>query len=244
MIPAPISPGSETEPAPVRVLLLEDNPDDAFLIQRAFGSPQLRGIELMEIAQRVSTAIAALARNQCQAFDVVLTDLDLPDSGGVDTVTALHHAAPDMPIVVLTGQPDETLGVAALRRGAQDYVVKGQVEPMLLARTLRHAIERKRLLVELARARGELEDRVRERTVALVQANQSLRETEERYRRLIEMSPDAIRVQKGGRIVMANPAALAPRCRHRSRSTGGWTEAGSKSRCAALPSNWTGRCTR
>jgi len=209
MIPAPKSPGTETEPAPIRVLLLEDNPDDAYLIQRAFGSPRLRGFELMETAQRVSAAVVALTKYQGRAFDVVLTDLDLPDSGGVDTVTALHRAAPDMPIVVLTGQPDEALGVAALRRGAQDYLLKGQVEPMLLARTLRHAIERKRLLVELDRARGELEERVRERTVALVQANQSLRETEERYRRLIEMSPDAIRVQRGGRIVMANPAALA-----------------------------------
>ncbi|MGQ0509916.1 MAG: two-component system response regulator [Betaproteobacteria bacterium] len=209
MTPAPLPEGTETEPAPIRVLLLEDNPDDAFLIRRAFGSPRLRGFELMDTAQRVSTAVAALAKNRGRAFDIVLTDLDLPDSVGVETVTALHRTAPDMPIVVLTGQPDEALGVAALRRGAQDYLIKGQVEPTLLARTLRHAIERKRLLVELDRARGELEERVRERTAALVQANQSLRETEERYRKLIEMSPDAIRVQKGGRIVMANPAALA-----------------------------------
>ncbi len=209
MIPASIPPGSETEPAPIRVLLLEDNPDDAFLIQRAFGAPRLRGFELMHTAQRVSAAVAALASNQGRAFDVVLTDLDVPDSGGVDTVTALHRAAPEMPIVVLTGQPDEALGVAALRRGAQDYLLKGQVEPSLLARTLRHAIERKRLLAELDRARGELEERVRERTAALVEANRSLRETEERYRKLIEMSPDAIRVHRGGRIVMANPAALA-----------------------------------
>lgn len=208
MIPAPLPPGSDTEPAPIRVLLLEDNPDDAFLIQRAFASPRLRGFELMETVQRASAATAALAKNQGRAFDVVLTDLDVPDSGGVDTVAVLHRAAPLMPIVVLTGQPDEALGVMALRRGAQDYLVKGQVEPAMLARTLRHAIERKRLLVELDRARGELEERVRERTAALVEANRSLRETEERYRKLIEMSPDAIRVQKGGRVVMANPAAL------------------------------------
>ncbi len=208
MISAQHPAAAETESAPVRVLLLEDNPDDAFLIQRAFGSPRLRGFELMETAQRVAAAVAALARNQGRAFDVVLTDLDVPDSGGVDTVTALHRAAPEMPIVVLTGQPDEALGVAALRRGAQDYLLKGQVEPSLLARTLRHAIERKRLLVELDRARGELEERVRERTAALVEANRSLRETEERYRKLIEMSPDAIRVDRGGRIVMANSAAL------------------------------------
>lgn len=209
MNPAQHATPVETEPAPIRVLLLEDNPDDAFLIQRAFGSPRLRGFELMETAQRVGAAVAALGRNEGRAFDIVLTDLDVPDGGGVDTVVALHRAAPEMPIVVLTGQPDEALGVAALRRGAQDYLLKGQVEPSQLARTLRHAIERKRLLVELDRARGELEQRVRERTVALVEANRSLRETEERYRKLIEMSPDAIRVQKGGRIVMANPAALA-----------------------------------
>jgi diguanylate cyclase (GGDEF)-like protein/PAS domain S-box-containing protein len=204
--PPQSAPAAETEPAPIRVLLLEDNPDDAFLVQRAFNSPKMRGFELVQSAQRVSGALACLQRGH---VDLVLTDLDLPDSGSVETVATLHRAAPEMPIVVLTGQPDEALGVAALRRGAQDYLVKNQVEPGLLARTLRYAIERKRLLVALDRARGELEERVRERTTALVQANQSLRDAEERYRRLIEMSPDAVHVHRGGKIVMANPAAIA-----------------------------------
>src|SRR5687767_11864356 len=196
--PPQSAPAAETEPAPIRVLLLEDNPDDAFLAQRAFNSPKMRGFELVQSAQRVSGALACLQRGH---VDLVLTDLDLPDSGSVETVATLHRAAPEMPIVVLTGQPDEALGVAALRRGAQDYLVKNQVEPGLLARTLRYAIERKRPLVALDRARGELEERVRERTTALVQANQSLRDAEERYRRLIEMSPDAVHVHRGGKIV-------------------------------------------
>lgn len=190
----------------VRVLLVEDNADDAFLVRRAFAPLRPQGLELAGVAPRLAEAVAALGRG---GVDVVLADLDLPDSTGPDTVAELVRAAPDTPVVVLTGQPDETLGLAALRRGAQDYLVKGELNPALLARALRHAIERKRLLIALDRARADLEERVRSRTAALEEANRRLRETEERYRSLVETSPDAILVRAGERIVFVNRAALA-----------------------------------
>jgi diguanylate cyclase (GGDEF)-like protein/PAS domain S-box-containing protein len=190
----------------VRVLLVEDNADDALFVRRAFAPLRQRGLELAGVAPRLADALAALARGE---VDVVLADLGLPDSTGPDTVSGLVRAAPDTPVVVLTGQPDEALELAVLRCGAQDYLVKGELDPALLARTLRHAIERKRLLIALDRARADLEERVRSRTAELEQANRRLREAEERYRSLVETSPDAIWVRDGERIVFVNRAALA-----------------------------------
>jgi len=189
----------------IRVLLLEDNPDDARLIRRALAGSAARHLRLARVEERLAAVLAAAPLAQ---VDVILTDLDLPDSSGLETVSALRRAAPLVPIVVLTGQADEALGVAALREGAQDYLVKDHAAPALLARTLRHAVERKRLHMELAATRDELEERVRARTAELEQANRALAQTEERYRRLIETSPVATIVHQQGSIAFANSAAL------------------------------------
>jgi diguanylate cyclase (GGDEF)-like protein len=84
---------------------------------------------------------------------VILLDLNLPDGQGLETLTRLREAHPDIPIVVLTGSDDERLAMAAVRAGAQDYLVKGRVDSWTLARTLRHSLERHRLLGELDSAR-------------------------------------------------------------------------------------------
>src|SRR5206468_1017928 len=81
--------------------------------------------------------------------DVVVTDLGLPDSDGLETVETLRREAESVPIVVLTGWADEDVGGAAILRGAQDYLVKGDVEPQMLRRSLRYAIRRKRIEEEL-----------------------------------------------------------------------------------------------
>src|SRR5205814_214856 len=78
-------------------------------------------------------------------FDVIVLDLSLPDSTGLETFRRLHALASSTPIVVLTGLSDATVGIAAVQQGAQDYLVKGQVDGPLLVRALRYAIERKRL---------------------------------------------------------------------------------------------------
>src|SRR5262249_45467525 len=79
-----------------------------------------------------------------EAPDVVLLDLGLPDSDGLDTFLELRRHAPALPVVVLTGLADETLGARAVQEGAQDYLVKGQVEGRVLARAVRYAVERRR----------------------------------------------------------------------------------------------------
>jgi len=88
-----------------------------------------------------------------ESFDVVLLDLSLPDSHGLNTLERVHAHAPEVPIVVMTGFDNEMLGVKAVKEGAQDYLVKGQVDSYLLMHAIRYAIERKQIelrLVQLA----------------------------------------------------------------------------------------------
>ena len=92
-------------------------------------------------AATLGEARAALAGHN---FDAVLLDLGLPDSQGMHSVDAIHAAAPALPLVAMTGLDDEELAAEAIRRGAQDYLLKGQVDAALVARSIRHAIERTR----------------------------------------------------------------------------------------------------
>lgn len=133
--------------APLRILLVEDNPGDARLIRETLRDAGSLAFELQH-ADRLSAALPLLAAH---AADVALLDLSLPDAHGLETVTRALSAAPGVPIVVLTGLDDETVAIQAVQAGAQDYLVKGQVEPGTLARALRYAMERKRLEAERAR---------------------------------------------------------------------------------------------
>ena len=122
-------------------LLIEDNEGDVALIQRMLGSG--RGIPIrLETASRLADGLRRLDEG---GIDVVLLDLGLPDSSGLDTVRATRAHAADVPIIVLTGLDDEVLGANAVWAGAQDYLVKGQVDATLLARAIRYAISRQSL---------------------------------------------------------------------------------------------------
>ncbi len=125
---------------PLTVLLIEDNPGDARLIREI-----LREVEGMPVTvEWVDRLERGLDRLAAGGIDGILLDLSLPDSQGIDTFTTAYARAPHVPIIVLTGLADEEIAVTAVREGAQDYLVKGQVEGPLLARSLRYAIERKR----------------------------------------------------------------------------------------------------
>ncbi|TMA11997.1 MAG: GAF domain-containing protein, partial [Deltaproteobacteria bacterium] len=91
----------------------------------------------------------ALKRLGEERFDTILLDLSLPDGQGMDTITRVREGSPGLPIVVLTGLDDEEVAIKAVRAGAQDYLVKGQVDGSLLARAMRYAIERKRVEKQL-----------------------------------------------------------------------------------------------
>jgi signal transduction histidine kinase len=125
----------------MRVLLIEDHAADARLIVemiRGLGEP---GIEL-EVADRLT---AGCERAASEHFDAVLLDLELSDASGFGALDRCAAAAPDLPLVVLTGKENPVLALEALRRGAQDYVVKESLDGVALLKTLRFAIERKRL---------------------------------------------------------------------------------------------------
>jgi diguanylate cyclase (GGDEF)-like protein len=130
----------------LRVLSIEDNPGDAILVREMLRDASPDGFHL-ENADRLSAAVASLLNG---AIDCVLLDLSLPDAEGLEALAQVRTVALDVPIVVLTGRTDEVLAVQAVHEGAQDYLIKGQVDARLLARSINYAIERKRAEVELA----------------------------------------------------------------------------------------------
>jgi CheY-like chemotaxis protein len=144
-----------------RVLLVEDNPGDADLVRIALtGDGVSLGLELEHVTS-VAAALRALAHKQ---FDVVLLDLGLPDADGLDGLERLRAARPDTPIVVLTGLSGSRVGVAALQKGAQDYIIKGWADGAAVAARLSRAIERGRMKLDLASAAKDLQtagDRLR-----------------------------------------------------------------------------------
>jgi DNA-binding response OmpR family regulator len=132
-----------------RVLLIEDNEDDVLILREMLAGASGTEFDLAW-ADRLSTGLERLAAG---GFELVLLDLGLPDSQGLDTLGRVRVQAPDVPILVLTGLGDERLDVKAMQAGAQDCLVKGQVDGNLLVRAMRYAIERQRLLAELEGAR-------------------------------------------------------------------------------------------
>jgi serine phosphatase RsbU (regulator of sigma subunit) len=137
---------------PVKVLLLEDNPGDARLIQVMVSEA---GLDFFEI-ERVERLKEGINRLEHGGFGVVLCDLSLPDSHGLETFARLHAIAPTVPIIVLSGLNDTTIAVEAVHQGAQDFLIKGQVDGQLLVRAMRYAMERKRMSEQLARYAEEL----------------------------------------------------------------------------------------
>jgi DNA-binding response OmpR family regulator len=133
---------------PVRTLLVEDNPGDARLIGEMLAEVAQGQFDLVTVG-RLSQALQSLF---AENFGVVLLDLSLPDSQGLETFTRMQGQSARTPIVVLTGLADETLAVKAVQEGAQDYLIKGQVEGNLLVRSMRYAIERQAVREELKRA--------------------------------------------------------------------------------------------
>jgi len=124
----------------VRILLVEDDPHDVWVMRNLLGDRWDGPFELVQ----VELLSAGIERCSQDVFDVVLLDLTLPDSRGLETFFAMHARAGKVPIVVLTAYDDETTAVKAVQAGAQDYLVKGQVDDNLLVRSIRYAIERSR----------------------------------------------------------------------------------------------------
>ena len=121
------------------LLLIEDNLGDARLLREMFNEQGAHNTELTHV-QSMGEAEEYLAKH---SVDIILLDLGLPDAQGVVAVRRARAAAPNIPLVVLTGLDDESLAAQSLQEGAQDYLIKGQIEMRGLLRALRYAVERK-----------------------------------------------------------------------------------------------------
>ena len=134
----------------IKILLVEDDPDDVWVMRNLLSDRWDEPYDMVQV-ELLSTAVERCEEDR---FDVILLDLSLPDSAGLETFFTMHAHADDVPIVVLSGQSDETVAVKAVQAGAEDYIVKGQINDRMLVRSIRYAIERSR--------RHRAEDVVRE----------------------------------------------------------------------------------
>jgi two-component system, sensor histidine kinase and response regulator len=165
----------------IRVLLIEDDPDDILLVKESLAEVSLGKVKL-EYTGRLSRGLIELSSHP---YDVVLLDLNLPDSRGLETLKTVIKSYPKVPVVVLSGLADDVTTIEAVRRGAQDYLVKGEISGPMLVRVLRYAIERK-------------------------QAEAVLRESEARYRALVETTPNGITLTDlDGKLVLCNQQTAA-----------------------------------
>ena len=191
--PRALSPRTDAKPdatatprTRIRALLVEDDASDAALTRTCL-SACLGSTILVTHETRLSSALARLA---VDPFDLVILDLDLPDSRGLATCERMTGAHPELPVVVLTGVDDEAIGVRAIQRGAQDFLSKNLIDAGGLARAIRHALERHGMVVRLETAARD------ERRGAL------------RLRNVLARSAEGFLVlDEAGAVILANPAA-------------------------------------
>lgn len=157
----------------VKILLIEDNLAEARFLQEILPQTNLRQFSLIHV-KRLGEALTELSKGKGMScpYDAILLDLTLPDSQGLASLPTLLNYAPSIPIVVLTNTNDDELAIEAVRQGAQDYLVKRQVNTEVLVRSLCYAIERKQMAESLRTMNQALEIQVQESAAELVKAKQ------------------------------------------------------------------------
>jgi DNA-binding response OmpR family regulator len=171
----------------IHVLLVEDNPDDAELVRDALSGTSTTSYDV----GHVQSLAEAMDKLENDGADVILLDLALPDSEGLQTVTRMVEQAPGTPVIILTGYDDDAVSIKAVQMGAQDYLVKNKVDTDLISRSIRYALERHRLREELTRLR---------------EAEKAERENDS-YRRLADFMHTPVTAESMGMAPLRNSAA-------------------------------------
>jgi DNA-binding response OmpR family regulator len=133
---------------PITILYIEDNFSDVVLVEEMLADETKRSYSL----ENAPTLAAGMERLEAGGIDLALLDLSLPDSQGLETFLTLKNKLSGVPVIVMTGTDDESLAVKAVQAGAQDYLVKRQLDTNLLVRAIRYAIEREKLIASLRQA--------------------------------------------------------------------------------------------
>ncbi len=175
-----------SETTPIKILLIEDNLGDARLIEIMLRDAGTQPYEVTS-TDTFQKGIELLKQS---AYDLVLLDLSLPDSFGIDTITNANLSVPYVPIIVLTGRNDEEFALEVVKAGAQDYLVKGQIDSSLLSRSIRYAMKRKEMEVNLK------------------ESNRRIEESESRLNVIVSNNTSGLIVlDSNSRILFSNPAA-------------------------------------
>ncbi len=128
----------------IEILLFEDNPGDAGLLEEMLEEFQNKYI--LKNVESLEEGLNALNNTH---FDIILLDLGLPDSDGIETLVEVDKKTPNIPIIVLTGLNNEEIGILAVKMGAQDYLIKKEIDSKLLTRSINYSIERNKIEIEL-----------------------------------------------------------------------------------------------
>ena len=160
------------EKTDISVLVVEDNPAQVKLLCENLRTSGYGLSFTIASASSLDETLEFLRKNE---IDALLLDLSLPDSCGIETVERVRANFPHTPIVVLTGNEDEAVSLMAVKMGAQDYLIKGQVDQKALIRSILYAIERKKAELEIRKARERLEIEVLARTAQIRKANEKLK---------------------------------------------------------------------
>lgn len=199
----------------ISILLIEDDFGYVKIIKEMIDEAG-GGDFTLKHSDTLAKGLEALSK---EGFDVILLDMTLPDSEGLNTLLEVKDIVPDVPIVVLTSLEDEKVALSAVRESAQDYLYKGEIKPSLLIRALRYAVERKRMLEDLKHAYDSLDIMVQERTEELSLANiqlqseiqekkkaeDALRDSEELFKATVESTADGIFViNENGEVTYTN----------------------------------------
>lgn len=182
----------------IHILLVEDNFLHLKLIKKMLGTDSKKIVA-------VSTLKECIDHLNTNNFDVVLLDLNLPDSKGKDTFRDVHEYRKDLPIILITGSEDENFALELIREGAQDYITKQRLSPEILSRSIYYSIERQALLQDVIEQKERIQSIEQERTII----QQALIHSRENFYRSVAESPLGIRiVTDDGETIYANKAIL------------------------------------